>query len=197
MLIPLPPAGRTTRLHATCCRCCRRHRDRRCVRSGVRTGPDPLRNAGRARSRRTYSYRYRRLPGHHKASALELLLDWQASSSDDEQSRGRLEAAVIEVERLPPRVRSFHPKAWRFESSSFGIAFVGSSNLSRSALDTGVEWNLRVDRDRDSIAYKKVRDAFDTLWRSARRLDARWIADYARRVVRSSMPPPQSELAPS
>ena len=120
-----------------------------------------------------------------QASALELLLDWQASSSDDEQSRGRLEAAVIEVERLPPRVRSFHPKAWRFESSSFGIAFVGSSNLSRSALDTGVEWNLRVDRDRDSTAYKRVRDAFDTLWRSARRLDARWIANFARRMVRS------------
>ena len=33
--------------------------------SGVRTGPDPLRNAGRAPSRRTHSYYYRRLPRHH------------------------------------------------------------------------------------------------------------------------------------
>ena len=130
-----------------------------------------------------------------QASALELLLDWQASSSGDEQSRGRLEAAVMEVEQLPPRVRSFRPKAWRFDSSSFGIAFVGSSNLSRSALDTGIEWNLRVDRDRDSNAYIRVRDAFETLWRSARRLEASWIADYAKRARRSPLPPPESEVA--
>ncbi len=129
-----------------------------------------------------------------QASALELLLDWQASSSGDEQPPGRLEAAVIEVERLPPRVRSFHPKAWRFESSSFGIAFVGSSNLSRSALDTGIEWNLRVDRDRDSNAYSRVRDAFETLWLSARRLEASWIADYAKRARRSPLPPPEGEV---
>jgi HKD family nuclease len=45
---------------------------------------------------------------------------------------------------------------------------VGSSNLSRSALDTGIEWNLRVDRDRDSVAYGRVRDAFEGLWRGAR-----------------------------
>jgi diadenosine tetraphosphate (Ap4A) HIT family hydrolase/HKD family nuclease len=131
-----------------------------------------------------------------QASALELLLDWQqAVAAGDEQLPGALEAAVVEVERLPPRVRSFHPKAWRFESPSFGIAFVGSSNLSRSALDTGIEWNLRVDRDRDSIAYGRVRDAFETLWASARRLDASWVADYARRARRSILPPPEGEMA--
>jgi len=134
-----------------------------------------------------------------QASALELLLDWQqaatAGDEQDDQPPGGLEAAVVEVERLPPRVRSFHPKAWRFESQSFGIAFVGSSNLSRSALDTGIEWNLRVDRDRDSIAYGRVCDAFETLWSSARRLDAGWVADYARRARRSMLLPPEGEVA--
>jgi superfamily II DNA or RNA helicase/diadenosine tetraphosphate (Ap4A) HIT family hydrolase len=130
-----------------------------------------------------------------QASALELLLDWeQATAADDEQLPGKLEAAVVEVEQLPPPVRSFHPKAWRFESQSFGIAFVGSSNLSRSALDTGVEWNLRVDRDRDSVAYRRVHDAFEALWTSARRLDARWIADYARRARRVPSPLPVGEV---
>src|SRR5262245_33358731 len=128
-----------------------------------------------------------------QASALELLLDWEQASGD-ESSPGRLEAAVVEVERLPPRVRSFHPKAWRFESRSFGSAFVGSSNLSRSALDTGIEWNLRVDRDRDSIAYQRVRDAFERLWFSARRLDSGWVADYSRRARRLRLPPPESEI---
>ena len=130
-----------------------------------------------------------------QASALELLLDWErASTAEEEGLPGRLEAAVVEVERLPPRVRSFHPKAWRFESRNFGIAFVGSSNLSRSALDTGIEWNLRVDRDRDSTAYNRVRDAFEALWKSARRLDAQWIADYARRARRSPSTLPIGEV---
>jgi superfamily II DNA or RNA helicase/diadenosine tetraphosphate (Ap4A) HIT family hydrolase/HKD family nuclease len=131
-----------------------------------------------------------------QASALELLLDWQeAAHAGDEQWPGRLEAAVVEVDRLPIRARSFHPKAWRFESNNFGIAFVGSSNLSRSALDTGIEWNLRVDRDRDSTAYGRVRDAFEALWASARRLDAGWIADYASRARFSILPPPSGEVA--
>jgi HKD family nuclease len=127
-----------------------------------------------------------------QASALETLLDWeQASTAEgDAESMGLLEAAVVEVERLPSPVRSFHPKAWRFESASFGVAFVGSSNLSRSALDTGIEWNLRVDRDRDSNAYIRVRDEFDALWVSARRLDAGWITDYAARARRSLLPLP-------
>jgi HKD family nuclease len=64
---------------------------------------------------------------------------------------------VVEVAALRGRTRSFHPKSWLFESESFGIAFVGSSNLSRSALDTGIEWNLRLDRDRDAEAYARVR----------------------------------------
>jgi HKD family nuclease len=42
--------------------------------------------------------------------------------------------------------RSCHPKAWLFESRSGGAAFVGSSNLSRSALQTGIAWNLPVER---------------------------------------------------
>lgn len=131
-----------------------------------------------------------------QASALELLLDWQASAADgelDDARAGRLEARVVEVEKLPPRVRSFHPKSWRFESASFGVAFVGSSNLSRAALDTGIEWNLRVDRDRDATAYGRVRDAFDALWSSARPLDAAWVDAYARRARRAELALPAGD----
>ncbi len=141
-----------------------------------------------------------------QASALERLLDWQRLTvlADDEiepdeqdrtaASRGGCEARVVEVERLPPRVRSFHPKSWRFEAAGFGVAFVGSSNLSRSALDTGVEWNLRVDRDRDALAYTSVRDAFEAQWRDARPLDAAWVEAYARRARRSTLPIPTGEV---
>ncbi len=152
-----------------------------------------------------------------QAGALETLLDWQAGAGagadpdpdpDPEiphpGSRapdpgrpspvGRLEAAVIQVDKLPPRVRSFHPKSWRFESPSFGVAFVGSSNLSRSALDTGIEWNLRVDRDRDAVAYRRVCDAFEALWRRALPLTAEWVEAYAQRAQRARVALPPGEV---
>ncbi|MDQ1146067.1 superfamily II DNA or RNA helicase/HKD family nuclease [Bacillus sp. SORGH_AS 510] len=39
---------------------------------------------------------------------------------------------------------SFHPKAYLFQSNENDTLFIGSSNLSRSALNHGVEWNLSV-----------------------------------------------------
>lgn len=41
---------------------------------------------------------------------------------------------------------SFHPKSFIFKHQEDGAIIVGSSNLSRSALTTGVEWNLRMMR---------------------------------------------------
>ena len=135
-----------------------------------------------------------------QASALELLLDWQQTSvsNEDEAPVGRFEARVVEVATLPGRARSFHPKSWCFASETLGIAFVGSSNLSRSALATGIEWNLRVDRDRDTQADNRVREAFEITWRSARTLDAEWIHAYAERarIAPRPLPPGESEAEP-
>ncbi|MFT3707025.1 MAG: DEAD/DEAH box helicase family protein [Archangium sp.] len=124
-----------------------------------------------------------------QATALETLLDWEVSTDRNEKEpSGTLEARIIEVEKLPPRTRAFHPKAWRFEGAKFGIAFVGSSNLSRSALTSGIEWNLRVDRVRDGEAYAEVKAAFEGLWSSARELDSAWVAKYA-----DQLPPGETE----
>lgn len=129
-----------------------------------------------------------------QAAALETLLDWeQAARSDEDGGRGTFAARVIEVEQLPARGKSFHPKSWRFESTDLGVAFVGSSNLSRSALESGIEWNLRVDRDRDRTAYERVRGAFEGLWSRARPLDAAWIDAYAQRARRAQLAMPAGE----
>ncbi len=139
-----------------------------------------------------------------QASALQLLLDWQEVTRgeadgedvefDEQVPAGTFEARIIETQTLPPQGRSFHPKAWRFEAANYGIAFVGSSNLSRSALEAGIEWNLRVDRDRDRHAYERVRDAFDALWGRARALDAAWVNAYAARALSVAVPLPPGEI---
>src|SRR5690625_53751 len=41
---------------------------------------------------------------------------------------------------------SFHPKSFLFKHKDEGAIIVGSSNLSRSAITSGVEWNLRMKR---------------------------------------------------
>lgn len=120
-----------------------------------------------------------------QASALEVLLDWQETwraGDDDTPATGIFESRVVEVDRLPGRSRSFHPKAWQLAGDGFAVAFVGSSNLSRAALTTGVEWNLRVDRGTEPRAWDRVRDATDRLWASARPLTAAWVEAYARRA---------------
>ena len=142
--------------------------------------------------------------------ALQNLLDWQQASAarsdddldlgDDDESvpawAGRFEARVVEVSTLPLPTRSFHPKSWRFEGPDFGVAFVGSSNLSYAALETAVEWNLRVDREHDARAYGRIAEAFERLWTLARPLDAAWIEAYAERARRSDavLPPGEVEV---
>ncbi|APR76547.1 ATP-dependent RNA helicase YejH [Minicystis rosea] len=133
-----------------------------------------------------------------QASALELLLDWQKASAGDgdadDDAPSRFEARIVEVATLPGRTRSFHPKSWIFKAQNLGIAFVGSSNLSRSALDTGIEWNLRVDRDRDAQAYGRIWDAFEATWHNARPLDAKWIHGYAARARAAAHVLPAGEV---
>jgi superfamily II DNA or RNA helicase/HKD family nuclease len=44
---------------------------------------------------------------------------------------------------------SFHPKAYLFQTEDQECLFIGSSNLSRSALTQGVEWNLSVSNEKE------------------------------------------------
>ncbi len=80
--------------------------------------------------------------------------------------------------------RSFHPKAYLLtRGPDDGVAYVGSSNLSSSALTEGVEWNYRVASSRDASGLRHVATAFDALFAhpSTRPLDDTWIAHYRAR----------------
>lgn len=84
---------------------------------------------------------------------------------------------------------SFHMKAYIFVRSkeggaSEGCAFVGSSNLSNSALLDGLEWNLHVDKDENEIRFKQILDEYEGLYNDTRSklLTHQWIDAYAKRI---------------
>ncbi|WP_226669718.1 DEAD/DEAH box helicase family protein [Metabacillus litoralis] len=56
---------------------------------------------------------------------------------------------------------SFHPKAYLFHLQEDGHLVIGSSNLSRSALTSGVEWNLSIERE--PVIFKEALDQFTKL----------------------------------
>ena len=76
---------------------------------------------------------------------------------------------------------SFHPKAYVLANRArAGVAYVGSSNLSASALSDGVEWNYRLEQHREPRGYSSVILAFERLFShpDTSPIDARWVAAY-------------------
>lgn len=58
-----------------------------------------------------------------------------------------------------------HAKAYIFlRRTGFNTAYIGSSNLSEQALDTGVEWNVKVTQIEQPRMMKTILDAFDAAW---------------------------------
>ena len=106
---------------------------------------------------------------------------------------------VFRAKRIP-----FHPKAWMFSfADGAGALIVGSSNLSRSALTEGVEWNLRHFDRSDALPLTSSRIAFEGLLArpEVAELSPDWIDSYeARRIVplptQSGVPEEAPEDAP-
>lgn len=65
------------------------------------------------------------------------------------------------------RTTKLHAKAWLLErDSGLTTAFVGSSNLSHTALFDGLEWNVRLaDREAPHLV-DRIRSTFETYWAS-------------------------------
>ncbi|MEB3196520.1 MAG: DEAD/DEAH box helicase family protein [Candidatus Sericytochromatia bacterium] len=105
--------------------------------------------------------------------------------------------------------RSYHPKCYLFEQpNGRHTAFIGSSNLSRSALESGVEWNYQVRVGDAGWPFHDLLARFEGLWLSphAHAVTPAWVAAYAeRRQPRSeawepASPPDQAvsvELLPT
>jgi len=94
---------------------------------------------------------------------------------------------------------SFHLKAYLFGGADWGRAFIGSSNISRQALQQGLEWNYRIDYPGDD-GYLEAQRRFDELFAHPRcaELNDAWIYEYEQRRIKptQSFEPGSTESEP-
>lgn len=60
--------------------------------------------------------------------------------------------------------RSFHPKSYIFHFVDHSEIYIGSSNVSKSALTSGIEWNYRFSSNTDQKNYDKFFKTFEDLF---------------------------------
>jgi superfamily II DNA or RNA helicase/HKD family nuclease len=73
---------------------------------------------------------------------------------------------------------SFHPKAYLFQTEDQECLLIGSSNLSRSALTQGVEWNLSVSNEKE-VFEKALKHFLNTfLAQQTIQLNSETVKDY-------------------
>lgn len=74
--------------------------------------------------------------------------------------------AEVRIDLLPNSNR-LHAKAWLFNrESGFSTAIIGSSNMSRVALTSGSEWNVRLSKVSSPSIFEKFSTTFETYWES-------------------------------
>ncbi|WP_215190316.1 DEAD/DEAH box helicase family protein [Exiguobacterium sp. s6] len=72
----------------------------------------------------------------------------------------------VELRLYRSKGQSFHPKAYLFRTQDGGTFFVGSSNLSHSALNRGVEWNVEIPASISEDVFEQSVDSFHELFYS-------------------------------
>lgn len=102
---------------------------------------------------------------HCRAGKRLRILTTTYTGSTERRALDRLEALGAEIKVSYDVTSSrLHAKAWIFHRPSITTAYIGSSNLTHSALVTGMEWNVRASSARNPDLVEKVSAVFDTYW---------------------------------
>ena len=115
-------------------------------------------------------------------ASLKRLCDWKELIEADDEYKGELSVRLVEIAKLPEKPQSFHPKSWRIIDSHLSFIAVGSSNLSRPALETGVEWNLLSTSSHELAAHNDFGDEYNALWTLATPLTSTVVEGYAKKA---------------
>ena len=110
--------------------------------------------------------------------ALQLMLDLRDHAA--ERGRGRVDARVFETRGAG----SFHPKAYMVSKNAHAVAaYIGSSNVSATALLSAVEWNYRFTPADEASALARLRAEFESLFLHAKTqpLTRDWVSAYQHR----------------
>ena len=112
--------------------------------------------------------------------------------------------ALEELERAGAQIKvcfethatRLHAKAWLLERAHHGTTlYVGSSNLSASALTDGMEWNVRLGQRHAPHVVNRFRTLFKTYWSDA--LFEDYDAErFAQAIARLSTPRPERVMMP-
>ena len=85
--------------------------------------------------------------------------------------------------------QSFHMKAYIFTFQDdgckrSGCAYIGSSNISSSALKQGLEWNLMVSREENLTRFEEIYRKFEEIFThpNTEQLSNDWIDEYQKKV---------------
>lgn len=70
----------------------------------------------------------------------------------------------VELRFYNDKERSFHPKSYIFHYENMSEIYIGSSNISRSALTSGIEWNYRFNSKQDSQNFNLFYETFVDLF---------------------------------
>ena len=84
--------------------------------------------------------------------------------------------------------RSFHPKSYIFHYADYSELYIGSSNISRSALTSGIEWNYRFTSKTDPKNYNLFFETFEDLFENhSIPIDAEELKRYSKNWHRPSV----------
>ncbi|MCU6763169.1 DEAD/DEAH box helicase family protein [Brotonthovivens ammoniilytica] len=70
----------------------------------------------------------------------------------------------VDLRFYSDKSRSFHPKSYIFHYENMNEIYIGSSNVSRSALTSGIEWNYRFSSVIDKKNFDLFYDTFEDLF---------------------------------
>ena len=69
----------------------------------------------------------------------------------------------VELRFYNEKERSFHPKAYMFHYENYSEIYIGSSNISRSAFTSGIEWNYRFTSVTDKTSFHAFYTTFEEI----------------------------------